>query len=247
MKGLWKKFVACAAAAALVLSYPVTSQAAWIDGDTPGDYYNRVVDSYSNIYVPTIMTNFHASSLATLVPISSKAEFDKESGAAASKYSDAMTVAYVGDNVGYGPSARAVLNTALTGVGATNVATISLNLFKYEGSVYKAVDVTTDNLKYIVNIPKSVRSSSRDYAMIRINPDGSYSYLADEDSDPLTLTFETNYYNAYNVYCFAYAPHGAFDAYKTKQTLVTAQGGTTTTTVTQVTTTTTTTTTTTKK
>lgn len=250
MKIFGKKMIALATAAVMVCAVPFTSQAAWIDGDTPSNYNNRVVDSYSNIYVPTVRTNFHAPTVSALIPVSSKADMDAASGAAASYYADAETFVYVGENVEYGSSAKTVLNTALTKVGGTNVDTITLNLFKYEGSVYKAVTSTTNNLKFMVSIPQSIRASSRDYAMIRINADGSYTYLTDLDTDAITLTFETNYFAANDLYCLVYAAHGAFDSYKpaAQTTASAATTATTTTTVTtQTTTTKTTTTTTTKK
>ena len=98
--------------------------------------------------------------------------------------------------------------------GGTRVSIVTINLMKYEGKAYKLVPNTLNDIEFKVAIPKSVYESYRSYAMVRLNPDGTVSYLTDLDNDPATLTFKTNYFDAYNVYGFVYGAAGAFDAYK---------------------------------
>lgn len=188
----------------------------WYDGDTPEEYDNVVETSWGLELTPTVVTNFHAPSVKALVPSSTKAEFDRESGVAVSIYDDAKTVVFADDNGGYGERAEAVLNSALQATSSQKAAVITLNLMKYEGKCYKMVETTTNDLEFKIAIPDSIRknNNTRDFAMIRINADGSVSYLPDLDDDPYVLTFKTNYFMAYNVYCLAYGPQGAFDAYR---------------------------------
>jgi hypothetical protein len=246
MKKFGKKFIALATACAVFMMLPATVLADdWIDGDTPSSYDNRVIDSLNNVYTPTVRTNFHAPSIRALIPYSSKSLFDKETGVSTSKYSDAYSCVYATENTGYGTLAQTALASALKTVGGTNVTTVTLNLFKYEGSTYKQVTSTADNLEFMVYIPTSVRSAARDFAMIRLNADGTISYLPDQDTDSYTVTFDTNYFGTNDLYCLVYAPKGAFNAYKTAAatTAATASnnaaaGTTTTVTTTTVTTTT---------
>ena len=56
--------------------------------------------------------------------------------------------------------------------------------------------------------------------MLRLNADGTVSYLTDLDADPKTITFRTNYFGTYSVYCLVYGGHGCFDAYKPAPQLI---------------------------
>lgn len=242
MRKFGKKFIALATACAMLFMLPATVRADdWIDGDTPSSYDNRVVDSLGNVYTPTVRTNFHAPSVRALIPYSSKSLFDQATGVSTSKYADAYSCVYAVDNTGYGTLANTALTSALKTVGGTNVATFTLNLFKYEGSAYKQTATTANDLEFMIYIPTSVRSASRDFALLRLNADGTISYLTDKDTDSYTVTFDTNYFGTNDLYCLAYAPKGAFNAYKVAAPAAAADaGGTTTTTVTTTTVTTTT-------
>lgn len=209
---LMKKFMALALAGALLFTSAVTAKADWVDGDT--GYENRVTDSYGTVWTPVVMTNFHAPSILALIPTGSALEFNQETKVTTSLYDDARAVVYVGENNEYGELAQAAVNSALTAVGATKAATVSLNLFLYEGKAYKQVVLTENELSFMVQIPESLRSSARDFCMLRLNVDGTVSYLTDLDTDNKTVTFKTNYFGAYDLYVLAYAPRGAFDAYK---------------------------------
>ena len=218
MKKFMKKFTAVVVAAGIMVSMFPASQVcaknAWIDGATPEKYTNRVTTSNDLTFAPTVRTNFYAGSIKALIPTSPKSLIDHNTGVDASYYADATSFVYVEENNGYGELAKAVLNNALTQVNGTLVSTIYLNLFKYEGGVYKMVENTVDDIQFMVSIPKSVRANTRDYAMVRINRDGTFSYLFDADTDPITLTFYTNYFAADDLYALIYAPHGAFEPYK---------------------------------
>lgn len=186
----------------------------WMDGDTPAEYENRVKTSADMVFSPTVQTNFHAPGVKALIPSSPKGLFDLVTGVNTSIYADAKSVVYVVDNEGYGDLAKAALGNTMTALGATRVSSLTLNLFKYEGCAYKPVTATPLQLEFMVQIPKSVRANTRDFAMLRINADGSVSVLPDLDSDPITMTFTTDYFAINNVYALVYAPKGVFEAFK---------------------------------
>lgn len=216
---IWKKIMATALSAALIAGMSMSADAKnWIDGNTPEELNNRVSTSTDEVFTPSVVTDFHASDIPALVPVSPKSLFDKMTGVDVSHYTDACTHVYVDNNGEYGPECKKALNNALYAVGAKNGATITLNLLKYEGGVYKSVAVTEQELEFKMQIPKSLRASTRDFAIIRVNADGTTSYLTDLDTDSKTVTFRTNYFDGYNVYCLAYGGTGCFDAYKPQVT-----------------------------
>ena len=221
MKKTFKQLTALVASVALAATVfvvnPVSVQAknSWIDGDTPEKFENRVKSTYGIIYEPTVRTNFHASSMKAVVPSTPRHLVDMETGVNVSQYDDAFSCVFIDDNTEYGELADVALDNALAIInGGTYVSTITINLLKHEGNTYKLVPATVNEIEFKVAIPKSVYKSYRSYAMIRLNPDGTVSYLTDLDNDPATLTFKTNYFGAYNVYGFVYGAAGAFDAYK---------------------------------
>jgi len=220
MKKTFKKLTALATvvalAATIFVANPISVQArSWIDGDTPEKFENRVKSSFGVIYRPTVRTNFHASSMKALLPSTPEHLIDIETGVNVSQYDDAFSCVFVDDNTEYGELADVALDNALAAInGGTYVSIVTINLMKYEGKAYKLVPNTLNDIEFKVAIPKSVYESYRSYAMVRLNPDGTVSYLTDLDNDPATLTFKTNYFGAYNVYGFVYGAAGAFDAYK---------------------------------
>ena len=214
MKHCMKRLLALFLAVVLGLAVPVNSYAWSIDGNTPTTYTNRAKDSYGNIHGPSVMTNFFAGSIGSLFPVSPVSVIDHETGVDVSWYNDAMSVAYVCDNNSYGPLAQKALYGVRDMFGAKNIAAITLNLFIFEGSLNKLVPSTTGNIQFMVQVPENVRSNYRDYAMLRLNADGTVSILPDLDDDAKTFTFETNYFATDDVYLMVYAAKGAFDAYK---------------------------------
>lgn len=213
---IWKKMTAVALTAAVIAATPLTASAknAWIDGNTPEDITNRVETSTGEFIAPSVVTDFYATDLVALVPVSPKGVFDAETRANVSYYADAATHVYVANNREYGQLAKSAIETARTAVGAELGPTFTMNLFLYEGKAYKPLESTTQNMTFIMEIPKSLRSVARDFAVLRLNADGTVSYLTDLDTDSRTVTFETNYFGTYSLYCLAYGGHGCFDAYK---------------------------------
>lgn len=222
---LWKKATALVLAAVIVVGTPLAAQAEshWIDGNTPevvkmGDkeveINNRVTTSAGEILWPSVITDFHATDIPSLIPISPKGVFDMETRASASHYDDAATHVYVANNREYGQLAKAAMNNAINAVGGKLGPSFTLNLFLYEGKAYKPQISTVQEMDFIMQIPKSLREITRDFAVLRLNPDGTISYLTDLDMDPKTITFRTNYFGTYSLYVLAYGGHGCFDAFK---------------------------------
>lgn len=213
---IWKKMTALMLTGAVTLAAPLTVSAknAWIDGNTPEEYTNRVETSAGEYIAPSVVTDFYASDLKALVPVSPKSVFDAETRANVSYYDDAATHVYVANNREYGQLAKSAIETASKAVGAQIGPTFTLNLFLYEGKAYKPQESTVQNMTFMMEIPKSLRDVARDYAVLRLNADGTVSYLTDLDTDSRTVTFETNYFGTYSLYCLAYGGHGCFDAYK---------------------------------
>lgn len=221
MKKTLKKLTALATvvalAATIFVANPISVQAknSWIDGDTPEKYDNRVKTSFGTRFRPTVRTNFHASSLKAFVPTSPQAEFDLATGVNTSLYEDAYSCVFVGNNSEYGELARASLDGALSIInGGTYITTFTLNILLHEGGVYKLVPNSPTDLEFKMAVPKSMQKSGRDFAVIRLNPEGTVTFLTDLDTDPLTVTIRTNYFAPYNVYAYVYGNTGAFDAYK---------------------------------
>lgn len=222
---VWKKMTALVLAAAVMVGTPLAASAknAWIDGNTPEEYTNRVTTTTGDIIWPSVVTDFHASDLTALVPITPMGVFDAETGANISYYPDASTHVYVANNREYGQLAKGALDTARYAVGAQMGPTFTMNLFLYEGGVYKSRISTVQDMEFVMEIPKSLRDNTRDYAVLRLNTDGTVSYLTDLDTDPRTVTFRTNYFGTYSLYCLAYGGHGCFDAYKPVQLVMVDQ------------------------
>lgn len=222
---LWKKTTVLVLAAAVIAGTPLAAKAEkdWIDGNTPevvvmGDkeveINNRVTTSAGEILWPSVITDFYATDLPALIPITPKHIFDMETRVNVSRYDDAATHVYVANNREYGQLAKAAMNNAKDAVGGQLGPAFTLNLFLYEGKAYKQQISTVQEMEFIMTIPKSLRGITRDYAVLRLNPDGTVSYLTDLDTDPKTVTFRTNYFGTYSLYALAYGGHGCFDAFK---------------------------------
>lgn len=214
---IWKKMTALVLAAAVAVGTPLVACAepnAWIDGNTPEELTNRVTTTSGEIIWPSVVTDFHATDLKALVPITPMNVFDMETGANISQYADAATHVYVANNREYGQLAKSALDSARWAVGAQMGPTFTMNLFLYEGGVYKAKESTVQEMDFVMEIPKSLKDNTKDFAVLRLNADGTVSYLTDLDADPSTITFRTNYFGVYSLYCLAYGGHGCFDAFK---------------------------------
>ena len=114
--------------------------------------------------------------------------FDAETGANISYYPDASTHVYIANNREYGQLAKGALDSARYAVGAQMGPSFTMNLFLYEGGVYKPRESTVQEMDFVMEIPKSLRDNARDYAVLRLNVDGTVSYLTDLDTDPKTVT-----------------------------------------------------------
>lgn len=214
---IWKKMTAIVVAAAMTVGSPLVACAgknAWIDGNTPEELVNRVTTTQEEILAPSVVTDFHSTDLVALIPITPRILFDMETRANVSHYADAETHVYVANNREYGQLAKAAIDSAANMVEAKLGPTFTMNLFLFEGGVYKPQEATVQEMQFMTEIPKSIRGNTRDFAVLRLNEDGTVSYLTDLDADPKTITFQTNYFGTYSLYAIAYGGHGCFDAFK---------------------------------
>ncbi len=211
----WKRFMAVFMMAVLLTGLPVSADAKeWVDGNTPDELSNRVKTSRGAELSPSARTDFHVWHFAGVIPTSPRAFIDRETGVSTSFYDDAYTLFYMCDNGQYGPLAEESLYYALKNAGAEKGDAITINLLKYEGQAFKSIDYTEHDIEFRLAIPDNLVNKDRDFAMLRLNLDGTVSYLTDLDTDSKTLTFQTNYFEGQNVYCLAYGGKGCFDAYK---------------------------------
>jgi len=210
-----KKLMAFVLAAALVtgLSVPAQAKRDWIDGDTPEDQNNRIEPSEGERIRPTVRTNFHAAGVEALIPISPKAVFDQETGVDKSAYEDAYSLVYVCDN-DYGPLAAQVIENTIGDAPIETANALIIHLFSHENDDYRTIENTSQDLTFALMIPDAIRDENRDYAILRLNEDRTMTFLTDLDTDPVTLTFNTNYFGGMNLYCIVYGGKGCFDAYK---------------------------------
>ncbi len=185
-----------------------------IDGNTPEDLTNRIETSTGLYMVPSVMTDFNVYHYDAVIPISPKGYIDVLSGTATSQYADAFTHIFITDNRDYGPLAAQSLDLVTTLLGVKRYSAISINLMKYEGLCYKQIDYTPYDIEFVLQMPKELRDKNLDYAIGRLNEDGSVSILTDLDTELKTVTFTTNYFKVYNLYCLLSGPKGCFDAFK---------------------------------
>ena len=134
---------------------------AWIDGNTPEELTNRVTTTSGEIIWPSVVTDFHATDLTALVPITPMNVVDMETGANISQYADAASHVYIANNREYGQLAKSALDSARWAVGAQMGPSFTMNLFLYEGGVYKPRESTIQEMDFVMEIPKKLRDISR--------------------------------------------------------------------------------------
>lgn len=71
----------------------------------------------------------------------------------------------------------------------------------------RTIGTFSQNISIVAGIPASMRMEGVEYAMIRVIPGGQVDVLVDIDTDPNTITFNTN---ASGVYMLVAAPAGYF-------------------------------------
>lgn len=87
---------------------------------------------------------------------------------------------------------------------------IKLNVL--ENNVSKGnVTRLSQAVRFVVSAPSGYDTTAKDFAIIRVH-NGDTTVLPDLDSDPSTITFETD---RFSTYAIAVGDKGAFDAYKT--------------------------------
>lgn len=159
----------------------------------------------------TVLTNYHATAVDGLVGVSTQTEFEDAVGLTAINIlQDGEPVIYV-SNSDCGPLAIEAINNATASVGALVGPKVELMMFKYADGHNQLMEEVLKPLRFVVNVPTGIREANREFAMLRLHKDGQTTILADLDTDPNTVTFETD---KFSVFTMILAPTGTFDSYK---------------------------------
>lgn len=120
--------------------------------------------------------------------------------AAGLKDGESLVATITGD---YGPIAEQVINGAAASAGA-KVASIFDITLAIAGRGYEAVTELSSPIRFVISAPEGIDGRTNDFAIVRIH-NGAVSILSDRDSDPATITFDSDRFSAYAV---IYAPKG---------------------------------------
>ena len=191
-----------------VYTVSFSSEAYSLSGNST--YQNGVTSSIGSVMMTSIQTNYHAGSINGVIATSSYDTFKKAVGTTDEDIRmGGGPVMYVADSQ-CGTLARELIKSTADSVKGSAVSIIEIMMFRYTGQYNQPITTTAVPVKITTGIPVSVQSSANEYAMIRLH-DGVATILTDLDTDPKTLTFETD---KFSVYALLVAPAGSLEAYK---------------------------------
>ena len=209
-----KVLVAVLLAGSMILGSSVQANAwrAWVDGNTPEEYENRVTGSDGITLRPSAVCTFLNPTINALIPISPYYLVDEMTGttdALKTINPEAHSEVYVMTPESISDGAYTLFQNVERSLGLTRVAFTTLYLFKYDGS-YVPVPTTEKLLQFRIGLQKELIREDRDYALVELNFDGTVNYYLDIDDDKATVTFATNNFTGYNIYALEAGPKGCF-------------------------------------
>lgn len=87
--------------------------------------------------------------------------------------------------------AQQVIDLAAASQGAEVGPALNIELGKKSGGKYSLLSTDGPNIRLSVGIPANFAQDGKTFAVVRVRPGGAFSILADVDSNPNTVTFDT--------------------------------------------------------
>lgn len=110
-----------------------------------------------------------------------------------------------------GELAQASVNSAAAALGVPVGPMLDIFAGKVVYGEFKNVEKTAAPITFSIGIPGEFKQAGMDYAVIRVQVGGAVTVLPDVDTDPNTVTFNTD---GFGVFTIVKAPAGSFDAFK---------------------------------
>lgn len=214
-----RMYMAAAAgiAAALVLggTSPLITRAEVQDEST----YKSEVKGSEETFYRTIATNYHAGSILGLVSKTTAQDMEIAAGITPEGKSQGFEPVLFVDDFKWDSDERKAADKAAQDMNGTLVAMLDIQLFRYEVSSFVSVHDAGKTVTLVAGIPPKshkdgneytvIQDDGREFAMVRVH-NGAVTVLKDQDTDPKTLTFQTDKFSAYGL---MYAPKGEIDKY----------------------------------
>ena len=218
-KNGWKKVSVLFALAVFAVSsmcFSTATKAEVKDEST----FDSAVRGTNETFYRTIATNYHAGNILGMVSKSTAAQMEEATRITQDdKKKGYEPVLYI-NSFDWNSDERKAADQVAQDMNGTLVAMLDVQLFRYEVSAFAPVHDAAKKVTLIAGIPdKSSKDGNeysvivdyeeREFAMVRVH-NGQITVLKDLDSDPKTITFETDKFSAYGL---MYAPAGAIDQY----------------------------------
>ena len=112
-------------------------------------------------------------------------------------------------NSSCGEQARQTVTNAASSVTGkvAEYLEITLDILNKEGETVQNVTQLSAPIEFTLGAPENIDGNQYDFAVVRLHGDGKVDILPDLDSDPATITFQTD---RFSVYAVIYGPKGSF-------------------------------------
>ncbi len=182
---------------------------------------SSAVQGTSKTYHRTVATNYHAGNILGMVSTSTAKDIAEAFGITKEQVAKGYEPVLYINSFPWASYERRLAQKAAKDFGGTVVTMVDLRLFRWDSTAFYELDNTTAPIQMIMGIPKKAHDEAgneyvvlpenynRDFAAIRVYKD-EVTILRDLDTDPKTLTFETN---KRGVIALTFAPEGSLDAY----------------------------------
>lgn len=164
--------------------------------------------------VVTSMPTSNSSSVQSVAVITPKDKFNEVAGLTQEQTSAGQYLAVVVANSQCGENAKKTINDVAMSVSAklATILEIDLGIFISSGEQIGKVTDLTSPIQFVIATPSDIPNPAMyDFAMIHIH-NGQARVLPDMDTDPATITVETD---GFSVYAVVYGEPGSFDAFRT--------------------------------
>lgn len=194
----WRNIVtragAFAIAGLLALSTPMAAKAWDLNGESTQT--NDIKTKNPSSLITTIQTNFHAGGVTGFVVLTPSASIDAMLGITEDMQTmGARGIIYIADT-NCGEKAAEIFKNETAKVQGEILRYFDIQFFKNDGTWNEPQTTLSSPVRMAIGIGESDRSSSYDYAMIRLH-DGAATLLKDLDDDEYTITFESDKFSTY--------------------------------------------------
>lgn len=167
--------------------------------DTVTASSGEVVTSASTIYV---------NSITPAVVRTPQSGVNAAVAGAVGGFKEGQSVAATVGDSQCGELARQAVTNAAASVSGKVVSYLEITIDIYTpGEPSQQVTQLSSPIEFMLAAPKEIDGNQYDFAVIRLHGDGRVDILPDLDSDPSTITFQTD---RFSVYAVIYGPKGSF-------------------------------------